>query len=59
MFIFFNSLQKIMVSEVNGNYMCDDCKLLYKEKEWADKCEEWCLRTKSCNIEITKHRIVE
>lgn len=48
-----------MVSKIGDNYQCDDCKLLYKEKSWAEKCEEWCFKYKSCNIEITKHRVKE
>ncbi len=35
-------------------YQCEDCKLLYEDKDWAEK---WCKKTKSCNIEITGHAI--
>lgn len=38
-------------------YVCEECSLLYAEKEWAKKCEEWCAKNKSCNLEITAHRI--
>ena len=38
-------------------YECRECGLLYGEKEWARKCEEWCSRHKSCNIDIMKHAI--
>ena len=38
-------------------YVCSICKLKYKEKEWAEKCEEWCLENNSCNLEITRHSI--
>ncbi|MEM1574500.1 MAG: hypothetical protein QW755_00220 [Nitrososphaerota archaeon] len=44
-----------MVKEINGFYICEECKLKYKEKIWAEKCEEWCRKYKSCNLEITKH----
>ena len=36
-------------------YQCPECKLHYKEKEWAEKCEAWCREHKSCNLEITAH----
>jgi len=38
-------------------YQCPICKFWYKEKEWAKKCEAWCKKHKSCNLEITKHAI--
>lgn len=41
----------------NKYYQCSECKLLYKEKEWAEKCEVWCKKHKSCNLEIIKHSL--
>ncbi|MCM8826375.1 MAG: hypothetical protein NC904_02535 [Candidatus Omnitrophica bacterium] len=38
-------------------FACEKCGLLYKEKIWAEKCEKWCSKNKSCNLEITKHAI--
>lgn len=38
-------------------YQCPECGFLYKEKEWAEKCEAWCKEHKSCNLEITKYAI--
>ena len=38
-------------------YTCKVCKFKYKDKEWADKCEEWCSKNKSCNLEIIKHSL--
>lgn len=38
-------------------YKCPECKLEYKEKEWAEKCKAWCKKYKSCNLEITKHAV--
>ena len=38
-------------------YICEECKFLYKEKQWARKCEDWCKKHHSCNLEITKHSI--
>lgn len=46
-----------MVKEQSRAYICGECGLRYKEKEWAEKCEAWCKEKKSCNIEITKHRL--
>lgn len=38
-------------------YQCDVCGYKYEEKEWADKCEAWCNRHSSCNLEITANGI--
>ncbi len=38
-------------------YKCKECGLIYKDKDWAEKCENWCKENKSCNLEITKHAI--
>ena len=50
-----------MVKEIEYNnqkhFYCEVCKLVYKEKEWAEKCEEWCKHNSTCNLEITKHSI--
>ncbi len=40
-----------------NTYQCDDCGLKYKEKNIAEKCEAWCKKHHSCNIEITKNAI--
>jgi hypothetical protein len=47
-----------MVKRINGFYVCEKCKLKYKEKYWAEKCEAWCRKYKSCNLEITKHAVI-
>ena len=36
---------------------CSECKMKYQDEETAKKCEEWCKRTKSCNMDIIKHAI--
>jgi hypothetical protein len=46
-----------MVTEIEGNYVCEACDFGYKEKEWAEKCEKFCGDNKSCSIEITKHAL--
>jgi len=47
----------IMVKKTNRFWICEECKLRYSEKEWAEKCEAWCKKYKSCNLEITKHAV--
>ena len=38
-------------------YQCEECGLKYSDKEWAEKCEAWCKKYKSCNLEIIDHAI--
>lgn len=40
-----------------GYYQCKECGLFYQDSKWASKCEEWCAKYKSCNIEIIKHAV--
>ena len=48
-----------MVKEIkqDGNtlYVCEECGMAYEEKEWAQKCQEWCHEHHSCNLEIMEH----
>lgn len=48
-----------MVKEIKKNgkplYFCEECGMAYEEKEWAEKCQEWCHEHHSCNIEIMEH----
>jgi len=46
-----------MVKEKLKIFQCKECKMFYKDKKLAKKCEEWCRKHKSCNIEIIKHSI--
>lgn len=39
----------------DGLYQCEECDLLYVDASWAKKCEEWCRKHRSCNLEITSH----
>ena len=49
-----------MVKEIKNNvFQCEECKLLYAEKEMAEKCQDWCSKHKSCNIEIISNAIEE
>ncbi len=38
-------------------YLCEQCGFAYRERSWAEKCEAWCAKHKSCSIEITKHAV--
>ncbi|MBS7617515.1 hypothetical protein KEJ25_02765 [Candidatus Bathyarchaeota archaeon] len=38
-------------------YICEECGLAYKERSWAERCEEFCSKYRSCSLEITKHAI--
>jgi len=46
-----------MVKKTKAGYECEECHYIYKEKKWAEKCESWCKKHKSCNTDITKHAI--
>lgn len=43
--------------ENNIYFQCEECRLLYAEKEIAEKCQAWCAEHKSCNLEIIKYAI--
>ena len=38
-------------------FICEACGLGYKSRETAQKCEEWCRKTGSCNVEITNKAV--
>ena len=39
-------------------YQCGICKLSYENKQWAEKCENWCKKNKgTCNPEFVKHSL--
>jgi hypothetical protein len=40
-------------------FICEECGLIYSERGWAEKCQDWCAKNKTCNLEITKHAIRE
>jgi len=48
-----------MVKEIKKNdktlYICEECGFAYEQKEWAEKCQQWCQQYQSCNLEITQH----
>lgn len=50
-----------MVQEVERRgktyYLCSVCQMAYLEREWAQKCEEFCVKYKGCSIEIIQHAV--
>jgi len=46
-----------MVTNSGKLTICGSCGFKYKTKALASKCEAWCTKNKSCNLEITKHAI--
>lgn len=46
-----------MVKKIKESCQCRECKLFYADILLAKKCEKWCKRHKSCNLEITKYAI--
>ena len=51
-------MTKKVTKENEEYYQCEECFLIYKDKNWAEKCQNWCKENKSCNIKITKNRLV-
>ncbi|PIY82420.1 MAG: UDP-glucose--dolichyl-phosphate glucosyltransferase [Candidatus Omnitrophica bacterium CG_4_10_14_0_8_um_filter_44_12] len=45
----------IRYSFLKNYFTCKECGLIYKQQAWAIKCEEWCAKYNSCNLEITMH----
>ncbi len=46
-----------MKKNVRNVHQCPICKLHYSSKLWAKKCESWCKKHPSCNLEIESHSI--
>ena len=40
-------------------YKCPVCGFMYREKELAEKCETWCKKYQTCNIEIITHAVAQ
>ena len=36
-------------------YICRACGYKYKTRDLSEKCERWCLKNKSCNLDIIKY----
>ncbi|MEK6844738.1 MAG: hypothetical protein AABX44_00625 [Nanoarchaeota archaeon] len=41
----------------NKMYKCKECKMFYKDKILAEKCEAWCRKHHSCNMELIKYAV--
>ena len=47
-----------MVKGIDGIFQCEICGLKYRERRWAERCEEWCREhPNSCNVEAASHSI--
>jgi hypothetical protein len=38
-------------------FFCERCGLGYVEREDAEKCEQWCKKTGTCSLEITRKAV--
>ncbi len=38
-------------------YVCEECGFAYEQKKWAEKCQRWCRKHQSCNLEIMQHGV--
>lgn len=56
-----NFLLEKMVKSIKKDgkeyYQCEECNFFYKEKELAQKCEDYCNKYHSCSLEITKYAV--
>lgn len=57
LFYFWIRMVKEIVKGGNKYYQCGECKLIYKMKRLAERCEDWCEKNKSCNLEIIKNAV--
>jgi len=50
-----------MVREVKRKdkvfFACEECGFTYKERTWAEKCENFCAEHHACSLEITRHAV--
>jgi hypothetical protein len=38
-------------------FVCEECGLGYLNKQTAAECEDWCRKTGTCKVEITKKAV--
>ena len=38
-------------------YQCEACGMYYESEEIAKKCEDFCNKYKSCNLELIKYAV--
>lgn len=48
---------KQMTKEGRKHFVCEECGFSYAERVLAEKCQDWCKKHSSCNLEIIKHAI--
>jgi len=48
---------KIIQKENKIYYQCEECHHIYENEVLAKKCEDWCQKYQSCNLEIVKQAI--
>jgi hypothetical protein len=48
---------RVAKSEGKTVFICEECGLAYEQKEWAEKCQQWCRENQSCNLEIIQHSV--
>ncbi len=41
----------------NKYYQCEECKLFYKDENMAKKCQIWCKKHNSCNLDLIKYSV--
>mgnify|MGYP001592468639 CR=1 FL=1 len=50
-----------MVKEITKKekkyFQCEECRMFYLKNEIAEKCENWCRKYSSCNLEIIKNAV--
>jgi len=39
------------------SYQCEECGFRYRDEETAKRCEAWCKKYHSCNLEIIQNAI--
>jgi len=38
-------------------YICEECGFAYKDKAWAEKCQDFCSKHHACSTDITRHAV--
>jgi len=60
-FAALNSGWTVLVREKKINnqkvYVCEICGLGYADRETANECEEWCRKTGTCSLKITRKAV--
>jgi len=50
-----------MVKQIKKNnkkyFQCEVCKFVYEDQKMGGKCQAWCDKNPTCNLEITKNAV--